>query len=848
MNLAEVQKFCHMQHKSNNPGGNLSGISFFDKEAIFIYDFNSLRILDANVQAIERYGYTKEELITMEIGDLGDKIALSDLNFKLPEEFDIHPKELWRHNDKSGKSWIVQFTTQQFRLNSKPVRLAIAHDVNDLISPKPSDLRKLPRIDMMSKQMPFAIIELNRNFEIRDYSEKSELLTDSFFEDAVGRSLEEFPFIDDNTAAEFRKFVQDGLIGKNDYFTIETKLKSNLGNPVVYRWHNSIVRNTDGEVISVYSLIEDITDQHIANHELRKSENKFRVISEQSFVGIYILDGLLFSYVNPRMCEMTGFNEKELKKRLSVINLIHPDDFERINAARKQWERESQESFEVSLRIKSKAGKILNIKTYGSAILSEGKQKILGVVIDQTEELAAIENHKTSVQSYQSLFDSITDSIYIQDHEGRFLEVNQGVVEMYGYKKEEIIGKDPSFLADHSKVDLKDTMRRFKLAQDGESQEFRWWGRRKNGEIFPKEIKLSKGRFFGDDVVIAVARDISEIVRREEKLRRNEELFEQLFSNSPLGVALLDRKSLIIQVNHSFESLFGYEMSEIKGKNIIDLIVPEHDKEHAKELTDYTEKFTLTKKRKTKGGELIDVFISGVPVILNDQPIALFGIYMDITDRIEVEQRLRQSLEEKKILLAEVHHRVKNNLAVITGLLELQYHNLESEEAKNALRDSQLRVNSMGLIHEKLYQSESLAEIDFGQYIEELVGVIVKSHNKSKDDIDIVMNSADIKLPIKKAIPCGLVINEIVTNSMKYAFFDGHPNPEIRITMKRHNGRASIEISDNGVGLPADFEELGSKSLGTILIKTLTSQLQADLDVESNEGTKYIFSFDLLSE
>lgn len=837
-----------MQKKSNDQKGKFSGISFFDKESLFVYDFNSLQILDANVHAVERYGYAKDELKGMKISDLGDKIALSDLNPKSTGESDIHPKELWRHYDKSGMSWIVQFTTQKFKLDSKPVRLAIAHNVNELVSQKPSDLKNLPRIDMMSKQMPFAIIEWDRNFVIRDYSEKSDLLKDAFFQDAVGQPLDEFPFIDDKTAAEFRRSAQDGSNRKNGYFSIETKYQSNPEKPVVYKWHNSIVKNEQGEVIGVYSLIEDITNQHISNQELKKSESKFRVISEQSFVGIYILDGLSFSYVNPRMCEITGFNEQELKRRLSVVDLIHPDDFDRINAARKQWEKENRESFEVSLRIKSNSGKVFHVKTYGSAILSDGKQKILGVVIDQTEQLTAIENHKSSVQSYQSLFDSITDSIYIQDQKGRFLEVNEGVVEMYGYEKEEIIGKDPSFLADLSKVDLKDTMRRFKLAQEGEPQEFRSWGKRKNAEVFPKEVKLSKGRFFGEDVVIAVARDISEIVRREEKLRRNEELFEQLFSNSPLGVALLDRKSLIIQVNHSFESLFGYKIDEIKGQNIVDLIVPEYDKEHAKELTDSTEKFTLTKKRKTKGGELIDVFISGVPVILNDQPIALFGIYMDITDRIEAEERIRESLEEKKVLLAEVHHRVKNNLAVITGLLELQYHNLESEEAKNALRDSQLRVNSMGLIHEKLYQSESLAEIDFGQYIQELVGVIVKSHNKSKDDINIVMNYVAIELPIKKAIPCGLIINEIVTNSMKYAFPEDHPNPEVKIIMKRHNGRASIEISDNGIGLPAAFEEIGKNSLGTILIKTLTSQLQADLDVVSDGGTQYIFSFDLLSE
>jgi two-component sensor histidine kinase len=154
----------------------------------------------------------------------------------------------------------------------------------------------------------------------------------------------------------------------------------------------------------------------------------------------------------------------------------------------------------------------------------------------------------------------------------------------------------------------------------------------------------------------------------------------------------------------------------------------------------------------------------------------------------------------------------------------------------------------MGLIHEKLYQNESLSDIDFGQYISELVGVIVKSHNKTEDDIKISLDSVPINLPIKKAVPCGLIINEIVTNSLKHAFPEGHKEPEIRIKMSRENGRATIEISDNGVGLSVPFEELETNSLGTLLIKTLTSQLEADLSVESNEGTKYIFSFDLVRD
>lgn len=834
-----------MQNKINNQTGEHTDTSFFKKESMFVYDFNTLQILDANSKALQQYGYTKNELNRLKISDLGEKVVLSDLEVKDVSLSKIYPKELWRHVNKEGEDWFVQLTTQKFRYNGRPVRLAIAHEIDNLVKGKTLDLRKMPRIDLMRSQMPFGLIEWNRDLVIRDFSEKSELIFDIKYQDVVGKSIAELSFISDDTVAAFREHLDDDSKESSNYFTLESVCEGMHGNAVVYQWHNSIVRNEYGDIVSVNSLIEDITSKRKSDLELRKSESKFRVMSEQSFVGIYILNGTRFTYANPRMCEITGYSEQELTENLNIQDLIHPDDFGWVNRQRKQWEKEKKDSFETSLKIFSKSKSVLHIKTYGSAIQSGGQMKILGVVIDQTSQMKALENYRSSVQSYQSLFDSISDSIYIQDKDGIFLELNKGVEEMYGYEKEELIGKDPSFLAARSKVDLDDTMLRFQKAMEGETQEFRWWGKRENGEIFPKDIKLSKGRFFGEDVVIAVARDISDTVQKEEELRHNEELFEQLFSNSPLGIALLDRDSLILQVNHSFESLFGYKNDQIKGVNLDELIVPASDLENARDLSGRTETFTLTKKRKTSSGELIDVFIYGVPVLIDGEPIAMFGIYMDITDRIKAEERIKESLEEKKVLLAEIHHRVKNNLAVITGLLELQYHNMKSDEAKDALRDSQLRVNSMGLIHEKLYQNESLSDIDFGEYISELVEVIVSSHKKSDKDITIKMDSVPIQLPIKKAIPCGLVINEIVTNSMKYAFPGDHADPTIEILFKHLNGRAIIEISDNGVGLPEPFDELETDSLGTLLIKTLTSQLEADLSVEVSDGTKYIFSFDL---
>jgi len=234
---------------------------------------------------------------------------------------------------------------------------------------------------------------------------------------------------------------------------------------------------------------------------------------------------------------------------------------------------------------------------------------------------------------------------------------------------------------------------------------------------------------------------------------------------------------------------------------------------------------------------LIDVFIYGVPVVVEGKKIAMYAIYMDITDRIQAENRIKQSLKEKELLLAEIHHRVKNNLAVITGLLELQQHSIESEEAKDALRDSQMRINSMALIHEKLYQHDTLSDIDFGVYIKELIDVIVKSHTEKEKTVGIKMKSDPVQLPITKAIPCGLIINEIVTNSMKYAFPESHKNPRIEATLTMKENMATIQISDNGVGLPKPFEEIGKGSLGTLLIRTLISQLDANLEVDGSDGT-----------
>lgn len=827
-----------MENQTNSNAVDYSDKSFFDGESMFIYNIDSHIILDVNQQAIDRYGYKKEKFLKKKIQDLGERIDATDLKIKDIHDPGIYLKDVWRHYNEKGESWLVQLSNHKFRYEGEHVILVIAHDIDSLVQQDQIEAVQLPQIDHISPKMPFGWVEWDKTLRVLDYSGKTEFIIDDDYDKIVGMSADDLSMIGKDFIDEFKKNIKNAVSDSNTYFFMESRCTNRHGDKLTCMWHNHVLLDKKREIQAIYTLIEDVSEERAANLDLKKSELTFRVMSEQSFVGIYILKHREFQYVNPRLCEITGYSEQDLLGGITILDLVHPDDLERVRARHRDWEKNPDDAVEFSLRIVSKNKKVRHVKTYGSAIERDGEQALLGVVTDQTRQVRAL-------QSYQSLFDSITDAVYLRDEDGKLLEVNKQFEKTYGYEKDEVLGKTIEMVTAADKVDPKDAFQRFSKALKGESQMFRWWGKRKNGEIFPEEIKLSKGTFFGKQAVIAVAREISKNVKREEELKRNEQLFEQLFRNSPLGIALLNKKYKILQVNSSFEMMFGYRLKEIKGVDLNELIVPKEEIESAKTLSYSDEVFTLTKKRKTKSGDLIDVFIYGVPVVVEGKTIAMYAIYMDITDRIQAEDRIKQSLKEKEVLLAEIHHRVKNNLAVITGLLELQQHSLESEEAKDALRDSQSRINSMALIHEKLYQHDTLSNIDFGIYIKELVEVIVTSHTRKGKTVDIKMHSDPVQLPISKAIPCGLIINEIVTNSMKYAFPEGHKHPVIEIILSRQENRATIQISDNGIGLPKPFEEIGKGSLGTLLIRTLISQLDADLEVEGSDGTSYKFSFEL---
>ena len=215
----------------------------------------------------------------------------------------------------------------------------------------------------------------------------------------------------------------------------------------------------------------------------------------------------------------------------------------------------------------------------------------------------------------------------------------------------------------------------------------------------------------------------------------------------------------------------------------------------------------------------------------------------------ELEQRVEErtaelsdSLDEKVVLLKEIHHRVKNNLQVISSLLSLQTRQIEDERTLEIFANSENRVRAMAAIHEKLYESDDLANVDFAQYIQSLVAHLFQSYKVSPQYIRLKSEVEDVLLDLDHAIPCGLMINELVSNSLKYAFPRGEKG-EIYVYLGQTEKGYVLKVKDNGIGFPEDIDFRASKSLGLQLINTLVTQLQGRIEMDNHEGTEFTIEF-----
>lgn len=451
-----------------------------------------------------------------------------------------------------------------------------------------------------------------------------------------------------------------------------------------------------------------------------------------------------------------------------------------------------------------------------------------GDQIDVRFHTSILHNPDGALKSIVTFLENISDEKEYQqklEEEQQRMERAQNLAKLgwwsYEVKEDRVIWSDVLYdILDVNKEDFKATFEAFdtmvhpddrpklqnvmdKAQQTRDPIDYKLRLKGDNREITYVQCR-AQGKFNnrGDLVELSgVLQDITEKVRAKERIERNKQLFERLFLDSPVAMAMMNKDKKVQMVNDSFVDLFGYEKEEIVGKDLLVHLLPKDRYDKIPLL--YGNAFSGRKRyyedvRVTKDGEKINLFVGALPVSLKGEVIAVYGIYVDVTKLKLTESQLKESLQEKEVLLAEIHHRVKNNLAVISGLLELEGMNWDDESPVNkVMKQSKLRIQSMAKIHEKLYQSGNFADLNLENYVTELVEAIFETMQGQKKEVVYSIESDHITLNINQAISCALLINELVTNAFKYAFA-GKGTGQLDVKLKKESRTVTISVADNG--------------------------------------------------
>lgn len=325
----------------------------------------------------------------------------------------------------------------------------------------------------------------------------------------------------------------------------------------------------------------------------------------------------------------------------------------------------------------------------------------------------------------------------------------------------------------------------------------------------------------------------------------------QAFDNIPVAMIVVNAQGEIVRLNRLAESIFGYAASELEGRPVEVLIPTRYHARHAGYRNGFMAETTprpmgagrdLSGVR--KDGSEFPVEIGINPVETGEGPMVL-SVILDLSERKQSERRIQDALQQKDLLLKEVHHRVKNNLQVIHSLLDLQALTIEDAGMVGMLRDSQNRIRSMSMIHQTLYQSQDFAQVDFDQFLGGLLPRLMESYASSAGHVTIDVQARDVKLPINEAIPCGLIVNELVSNALKHGFSGGRRG-SIQVAINQaEDQHIEMSISNDGHPIPDELELDHTGSLGLQLVQLLTQQLRGKLTTQRAQPTCFTLRFQL---
>ncbi|MDQ1254048.1 MAG: domain S-box protein [Euryarchaeota archaeon] len=602
--------------------------------------------------------------------------------------------------------------------------------------------------------------------------------------------------------------------------------------------------------VQVRGTVQDVTEHKRTEKALQENESRFRNLFEVISSGVAIYDVIddghdfIFKDINAAGACVNHVQRENIIGKSLYEFFPNVGEMGLDAAFRRVWLTGRTEFFPSTLYEDERITLWVTNWIYK---LPSGE--LVAVFEDITERKKAEEK----IQTLANAVESSDDAIMTKSLDGIILSWNKGAERTYGYSAEEIIGKNISILEPD---DIKGEIKHFseKIKRGEKIQHYETLRLKKDGTKINVSVTLSPIFDVSGDIKAfsAIVRDITERIKADEKIRLSNIYNRSLIESSLDTLVTIGRDGKITDVNIATEKVTGYSRNELIGTDFLDYFT---EPGKAKKVYQQVFREGLVRdyllKIKTEDGRATPVlFNASVFKDEHDEIIGVFAAARDITERINAEEAL---VKIEKVRIKEIHHRIKNNLQVISSLLDLQAEKFEDENVIEAFKEGQNRVISMSLLHEELYNGEGTDKLDFSSYTKRLAGNLFKTYNLYSKNVHLSMELEDNAfLDMDTAVPLGIIVNELISNSLKHAFTEKHEG-KIRIGLcsdaemsdEMKKSVFILTISDDGKGMPEDFEFESAESLGLELVSILVDQLNGEIELNRSQGTEFRITFNV---
>ena len=594
-----------------------------------------------------------------------------------------------------------------------------------------------------------------------------------------------------------------------------------------------------------------ITKNKRAKEALEKSEERYRRLIEYSPDVIYTLNAEgVFVFVSPAWTILLGHPVTQVVGK-PFQQFVHPDDLEKCLAFLQRTFEPGQRQTGIEYRVQHADGTWRWHLSNGFPVKDEAGMIVSyeGIANDITERKRAEDALHESLERFQLANLATFNVIYDWNLQTDALSWNKNFQTIFGYGAEEIESGIESW-TNRIHPDDCDRVKTSIHAAIASGQE-RWFDQyrflRKDGTYAEVEDRgyIARDASGQPARMIGAMRDITERIRSEKAVQASEARYRQLVENANEAIVVV-QDGLLKFVNRTAIEMTGYSEAELISRPFSEFIHPDDRKmvmdHHRRRLAGETAQPRYDARLLIRDGSVRWFEIGAVSLDWEGRPANL-AFLTDVTDRRKAEESILTSLREKEVMLREIHHRVKNNMQVISSLFNLQAGKTVNPECREILKEGQTRLRAMSLVHEKLYQSHDLSKIDLAVYVQSLASHLFNVYLTDPNQVRLEMNFEEVPLDINSAVPCGLILNELISNSLKHAFPESRKGM-IRIGVKcGPNDTIIIRVADNGIGFPKNLDFRQSESLGLQIANLLVAQLEGTIELNRENGTIFTVTF-----